>query len=111
MLKGEAVVVELATASNIDGFNANGFEQVEVENVLIEPESTAMLEEIPLQDSSFSAITAHFPKTFTKSLKGAKIHYQNRIYYVEGNPSAYPINSTPTSWNRSAYATTTNARN
>lgn len=46
------------------------------------------------------AMTFHFPKTYTASLRGCDVRYAGREYRVIGDPQPYLDANTPGDWNR-----------
>lgn len=101
IIKGESVMVFLPTEGEKDplGDSQGAFEEVECENVLISPSTTTDLDKTH-PDGFKDVMAFHFPKEWTRSLRGAEIEYNNARYKVIGDPQAYMSNLTPGEWNR-----------
>lgn len=70
-----------------------------VSNVIPQPGATENLDETRPEGVT-ADMTFHFPKTYTESLKGARIRYREREYSVIGDPQPYLDANTPGDWNR-----------
>ena len=70
-----------------------------VDNVVVHPGGTEDLAETRPEGIRID-MTFHFPKTYTESLRGARIRYQDREYRVIGDPQSYMEDNTPGEWNR-----------
>ena len=73
-----------------------------VENVLIAPSTTEDLEAARQQGVTL-AMTLHFPKEYTSSLKGCKVVLPapwSDTFRVVGDPMPYMAENCPTPWNR-----------
>ncbi len=74
------------------------WERETVENVLCAPSTTEDLE-ATRPDGVKVSVTFHFPKTYTKSLRGCMVVYNQNKYRVIGNPIPYMAQNTPGQWN------------
>lgn len=77
-------------------------ESVEVENVLVAPGATEGLDETR-PDGVTVALTLHFPKTYTDSLRGCQVRLSgvyDGLYEVVGDPKPYEDSVTPGPWDR-----------
>lgn len=70
-----------------------------VEDVLPQPGATEDLE-ASRPDGVTVAMTFHFPKAYTRSLKGCSVRYGGRTYAVVGDPQPYLDANCPGEWNR-----------
>lgn len=71
-----------------------------VKGVLISPASTEDLKDQDFRDKAVIAVD--FPKTFTASLGGCKICWNNRKFTCVGDPLGYE--GSPLPWNRRVLA-------
>ena len=104
LLHGVSVIVELASGGATDHHgNVTATYQASqvVDNVLPAPSTTEDLGE-GRPDGVSVDMTFHFPKSFTDSLRGARVTYQDTIYEVVGDPQPYLADLTPGDWNRAA---------
>ena len=102
LLHGVPVTVELAADGTTDRHgNATSSYQAPrvVENVLPAPSTTEDLGE-GRPDGVSVDMTFHFPKSFTESLRGARVAYAGNTYKVVGDPQPYLADLTPGDWNR-----------
>jgi len=105
MLKGTTVTVLRPTVVGTDrtGGPAYGEPEFEtVENVLVAPGATDDMEASRPVGVTV-ALTLHFPKSYTASLRGCKVALPapwEGTYRVVGDPKPYMDGNTPTSWNR-----------
>ena len=104
MISGTTVTVLTPYTNGTDRFNnvVYGLTGAEVDDVLVSPASTELLEAARENGVSVS-YTLHFPKTFTGSLEGCEIELPapwSGRYRVVGNPQPYMDENTPTRWNR-----------
>lgn len=73
-----------------------------VENVLVAPGATEDME-ASRPDGVTVALTLHFPKTYTASLRGCSVELAAPwagTYRVVGDPRPYMDGNTPAPWNR-----------
>lgn len=82
------------------------WEEEEVPGVVTHPGSTSDLEEAR-PDGVSIARTFHFPKAYSKSLRGCLISYAGRSYRVVGDPEPYPDADSPGLLNRTVGAEAT----
>ena len=73
-------------------------EREQISNVLVQPGSTADLDATRPNGVEVS-FTLHFPKTYTKPLKGCRIEVRGNAYEVIGDPQSYTEANTPGGWN------------
>ena len=105
MIRGTPVTVyRKVAAAEPDRFNnvVYGLTGEDVDNVLIAPGSTELLEASRPEGVSVS-YTLHFPKTYTKSLEGCAVALPapwGGTYSVIGDPKPYMDANTPTCWDR-----------
>lgn len=99
-MKGSTVKVKTFEATGTDPFGGciNSEKVVEVENVLYSPGATTDVFESNRPDGAKVLFTLHFPKTFTGSLKGAKVFVCGDWYDVIGDPKPYMAENTPGDW-------------
>ncbi|MCF0121686.1 MAG: hypothetical protein HUJ74_00380 [Lachnospiraceae bacterium] len=98
---GETVTVLLPIEPAKDAMGekiATQYESVDVENVLIQRGETSDLAETRPMGVKVDA-TLHFPKTFNRDLKRAKVQFWGNTYRVIGDPIPYMIENTPGTWN------------
>lgn len=102
MIRGVQVIVERPILGGVDEFNAPQYawELETVENVLPAPLSSENVENHMRTYGDRTGMQFHFPKTYTKSLRNCRIHYQDKVWEVEGDPQAYLAQNTPGQWNR-----------
>lgn len=70
-----------------------------VDGVIPQPGATSDLE-ASRPDGVSVAVTFHFPKAYTASLRGCRIRYAGREFRVIGDPQPYLDANTPGEWNR-----------
>lgn len=102
LLHGVPVTVELASGGAKDrhGNATTAYQAARVvENVLPAPSTTDDLGE-GRPDGVSVDMTFHFPKSFTESLRGARVTYAGTTYEVVGDPQPYLADLTPGDWNR-----------
>lgn len=104
MIKGITASVELRVRDARDAFG-NDVEAyaapVDVSPVLVTPGACAELDSVR-PEGVVVAFTAHFPKTWTGSLRGAQVTLPapwGGPYKVVGDPKPYMPQNTPTPWN------------
>lgn len=68
-----------------------------VDNVLVAPGSTTDMDEKRPQGVSV-VFTLHFPKTYTKPLRGCQIKVRGTLYEVVGDPQPYTEANVPGDW-------------
>lgn len=101
IISGDSVTVYLPIKGEKDplGDAETSYEVVLCQNVLASPSTTNDLDKTH-PDGFRDVMTFHFPKEWKRSLKGAKIEYQEQLYTVIGDPQAYMESLTPGAWNR-----------
>lgn len=102
-MRGARVQVLARQRSGTDELGAPVVEWVveaEVSNVLLAPASTADLTGSTRPDGTVVDVVAHFPKTYTASLRGRRVRALGRVFEVVGDPLPYDPALTPTPWNR-----------
>lgn len=100
MIYGETVTVTTFTHSGWDEFNEPVGEACEilVKNVLVAPASTTDLSGNLRPHGDRVALELHFPKSFTASLRGARVTVRGATYAVVGDPQPYTQANTPGDW-------------
>lgn len=100
-MRGETVVVKRRMRSGTGPGNTPIYEDVEtpVDNVLIAPGARQDVVDSNRPDGTEVAWNLSFPKTFTGSLRNAKISVYGEDFEVIGDPRPYPNHLTPTAWN------------
>lgn len=68
-------------------------------NVLVQPATTQDLGDVRINGDEV-VFTLHFPKTYTTSLRDAKIVVRGIMCAVKGDPQPYTSENTPSVWNR-----------
>lgn len=104
LIRGEAATVLRRSAASTDSHgNAvyGAWEGEDVQNVLAQPGATSDLDSSRPEGARI-AMTFHFPKAYTASLKGCKVSYGGREYAVVGDPQPYTGANTPGPWDRAA---------
>lgn len=102
MIKGKKVKLLEKVQNGMDDFNSPVFEEneVEVENVLIEPASNdAIVSEIQLTGKRVSYIL-HIPKGDTHNWKDAEVEFYGMRWKTFGDCLIYDIENTPGDWNK-----------
>lgn len=102
LISGTSVVVEYRSANGKDAHGNTVYgewEQETVENVIPQRGDTADIDAERPEGVSV-VMTFHFPKAYTKSLKGCRIVYAGKTYSVVGDPQPYLDENTPAQWNR-----------
>ena len=101
IIKGETVTVLLPGQPHKDamGEDVEGEPlSVDVENVLIQRGESSDLG-VDRPKGVTIHCTLHFPKTFNRSLKRAKVKFWGNTYRVVGDPLWYMEQNTPGEWN------------
>lgn len=99
LIRGATVEVARAVEDGTDRFGApvRTTETETVDNVVPDPNNTSDLSaERP--EGTRVAMTFHFPKGYTKSLKGCTVSYAGHAYRVIGDPRPYLAANTPGPW-------------
>lgn len=100
-MRGEAVVVETKIRTGTAPGNSPIFEWVPetVTDVLVSPGPRDDVTDAHRPDGTKVAWTLHFPKTFNKSLRGARIIVRGEApRSVVGDPKPFSAANTPTRW-------------
>lgn len=103
MIHGEAVSLFVPVKGSEDSYGVPSVEWQEqrvIENVLVAPSGTTDLEPDMRPDGDSVTLTLHFPKTFTGSLRSARLAVRGAMYAVVGDPQPYTDENVPGSWNR-----------
>ena len=102
-MRGETVVVEDLVPDGKDRYGKPQYAtlDIEVENVLVAPGATDDVIDSN-RDGVTVAYTLYFPKTYTGDLEGRKVRVRGEPFDVIGSPRPYPVETTPTDWNRKA---------
>ena len=106
MLSGVTVTVLRPNKTGTDSLNNPIYGRPTrevVDDVLIAPSTTEDLE-AARQMGVTLALSLHFPKTYTASLRGCKVKLPAPYadtYHVVGDPMPYMAENCPTRWNRS----------
>lgn len=98
---GETVVVERNVRVGTAPGNSPIYEWVPeaVEDVLVAPGPRDDVIDSNRPDGTKVAWTLHFPKTFNKSLRGARVKVRgDEARLVVGDPKPYTLANTPTRW-------------
>lgn len=101
MIRGETVTLISPAAPGVDAFGdeLTGWQPgVSVGNVLVAPASTDDLAGSLRRDGDRDALTLHFPKTFSGSLRGCRVIVRGVTYRVVGDPQRYTTAMTPGAW-------------
>ena len=106
MITGRTVTVVLRVENGRDAFNMPVWDEAaqDVDNVLVAPASTEDLAGLGRPDGDETVIVAHFPKTWSGSLRGAVLVVDGRRFEVVGDPQPYMAANTPGAWNRPVHA-------
>lgn len=102
-MRGQTVHVLARQASGADELGAPVIEWVEeavVADVLLAPVSTSDLIGSTRPDGVVVDAVAHFPRSYTASLRGRRVRAAGRVFDVVGDPIPYDPELTPTPWNR-----------
>lgn len=104
MIRGITVTVHHPYENGVDRFNnvVYGMTGGEVENVLVQPGATSLLDASRPEGVAVS-YTLHFPKTYKESLEGCLVTLPapwEGTYRVIGDPQPYIDANTPTDWDR-----------
>lgn len=100
---GRQVMVLSRQSVGVDELGAPVVEWVEeavVDGVLLAPASTADLTASIRPAGTRIDALAHFPRTYTASLRGRRVRTGGRTFDVVGDPIGYDPALTPTPWNR-----------
>lgn len=100
-MKGESVTVISRVETGRDPGNAPIYGDVEtiVDDVLVAPGPRSDVIESNRPEGVKIAWTLHFPKTFSGSLRGARISVRGqKALSVVGDPQPYTAANTPTRW-------------
>ena len=103
MIQGERVTLFAQVKEHEDSYGVPTVEwraQRVIENVLVSPAGTADLEPGMRPDGDSVTLTLHFPKTFTGSLRSARLAVRGVMYAVIGDPQPYTDANVPGAWNR-----------
>lgn len=103
MIQGERVTLFAQVKGSEDSYGVPSIEyraQRTIENVLVAPSGTADLEPGMRADGDSVSLTLHFPKTFTGSLRSARLAVRGVMYAVIGDPQPYTDQNVPGAWNR-----------
>ena len=103
MIQGEQVTLFAQIKGSEDSYSMPSVEwraQRAIENVLVAPSGTADLEPGMHPDGDAVTLTLHFPKTFTGSLRAARLAVRRVMYQVVGDPQPYTDENVPGAWNR-----------
>lgn len=101
MIHGETVTLIRPVDAGLDVFGdeLTGWQPgVPVGNVLVAPASTDDLNGSLRRDGDRDALTLHFPKTFSGSLRGCRVIVRGVTYRVVGDPQRYTAAMTPGAW-------------
>lgn len=99
---GEQVTVHRRSRVGSNAHNQPVYEWAEesVDNVLVSPGPREDLPEVARPDGTTVAWTLHFPKTFSGSLRGARISVRGEApALVVGDPKPFTAENTPGDWN------------
>lgn len=102
-MSGYTVTVWRLDGDAVDEFGAQVGEwtqEAEVPGVLLAPASTADLAASIRPDGDSIDAVAHFPRTYTASLRSRRVRVLGRVFDVVGDPICYDPALTPTPWNR-----------
>lgn len=101
MLKGETVTVFAPRLVGSDEYGADvyEFDPIEVENVLVAPAHSMDLTGSMRPTGDATDLVLYFPKSFTGSLRSARVRVREQTYEVQGDPLGFDPAITPTSWN------------
>lgn len=103
MIQGERVTLFIPVQGSADAYGVPTVEWREhsvIENVLVAPSGTADLEPGMHPDGDSVTLTLHFPKTYTGSLRSARLAVRGVMYQVVGDPQPYTDQNVPGEWNR-----------
>ena len=103
MIHGERVTIFAQVKGSEDSYGVPSVEyraQRAIENVLVAPSGTTDLEPGMRADGDSVTLTLHFPKTFTGSLRSARLTVRGVMYEVVGDPQPYTDQNVPGAWNR-----------
>lgn len=103
MFSAQTAHVRLRNRNNRDGFgnDAESYAEPVPVDVLVQPGSCKDLD-ATRPEGVRVALTLHFPKTWTESLRRAKVELGGRYegeYRVVGDPRPYMDANCPTPWN------------
>jgi hypothetical protein len=108
MFSGETVCVLRPSGTTEDTLGNTVTEWVPeyVANVLFEPSTTSDVVDSMRPDGTSAVVTFHFPKAYTRSLRGCRIRIPMcmREFSVVGDPMPYMTDITPGAWNRRVQA-------
>lgn len=103
MIQGEVANLFIPVQGSADSYGVPSIEWREhgvIENVLVAPSGTADLEPGMRPDGDSVTLTLHFPKTYTGSLRSARLAVRGVMYEVVGDPQPYIDQNVPGAWNR-----------
>lgn len=98
---GEQVVVERRVETGRDAHNQPiyAFVSETVDDVLVAPGPRTDIPDTDRPEGTVVAWNLHFPKTFTGSLRGARVRVRGGAPCpVIGDPQPYTLENTPTRW-------------
>lgn len=103
-MTGETIEVRRPLKIGKDAFGnqLNDWEIEEVDNVLVDPfVSFEKMREFGADRPKGTRLSVrfHFPKGYTKEMRGCFIHWNGRDYRVVGDPVSFPEYNTPGEWN------------
>lgn len=103
MIQGERVSLFIPVQGFADSYGVPTVDWRDhsvIENVLVAPSGTADLEPGMRPDGDSVTLTLHFPKTYTGSLRSARLAVRGVMYEVVGDPQPYTDQNVPGAWNR-----------
>ncbi len=100
-IKPEQVVVIRPAEAGRDLMNAPVYEWADEEPVavVVAPGATDDLG-VSRPEGVSVALTLHFPKSYTASLRGCRVRVREAVYSVVGDPQPYASENTPGLYNR-----------
>ncbi|MDD7465490.1 MAG: hypothetical protein PUK59_04565 [Actinomycetaceae bacterium] len=97
---GQTIEILRHTQTGVDEFNEPIMNEVveQVDDVLVAPAMTTDLAGNLRPVGDKETIELHFPKSFTGTLRNTCVRVNGKIFDVQGNPSPYMTENTPTRW-------------
>lgn len=97
---GQSVEILRRTQTGVDEFNEPIMEDTveQVNDVLVAPAMTADLAGNLRPAGDKKTIELHFPKTFNGTLRNTRVRVNGEVFAVQGDPSPYMAENTPTRW-------------
>lgn len=103
LITGQTVTVQSQATTGVDELNnpvTAWQDEATVHDVLVAPASTDDLTGSIRPQGDEVVLVAHFPRTYTASLRGRRVVVDGTTYDVVGDPRPYQPANTPGRWDR-----------